>query len=963
MAQEPIGARITRFPLERPGLVTALMVGATLLLGVAAGLPSLWPQTFAPLHPARIDTDPENMLRDDEPHRVFHDRMKERFGLWDMIVVGVVRADHPDGAFTPGTLRRVEKLTRFAEGLRWPPPAEAEDPGARRGVVKAELIAPSTVDFIEQGERGEVRFSWLMPRSPDAPAEARQVREKARRIPFLDGTLVSEDGKALALYLPLTSKDVSYDVYRALEERIARFGAVPETYHITGLPVAEDTFGVEMFYQMAISAPLAMLVIFLLLAYFFRKLTLIVPPMIVAAVCSISAMSLLVITGNTIHIMSSMIPIFLMPIAVLDAIHIISDFFDCYPAHRDRRAAMREVMATLFAPMLFTTLTTAAGFASLALTPIPPVQVFGVFVAVGVVLAWLWTILFIPAAVAAIPERRFASLARPAASGSRGAEPGRLARALAAVGRGVHRRAAAVLGATVLVVAVALYGIGRIEINDNPTHWFVPDHPIRVADRVLNRHFGGTYMAYLRLAPPGTASAEPAPRPDAPDGGENPEPAGGSPAAPAGLEARGPDDADAGPALPAGLGGNAAAPAQRERPPEAAREPRAAPIFKRPEVLRYTERLAGHLRATTDRAGNPLVGKVNAVGDLIKTVHRELLSGAEKDFRIPDTSQAVAQCLLQFQNSHRPGDLWHFVTPDYGQANLWLQLKSGDNKDMERVVRAAERFMGDHPPPVELERDFFGLTYINVVWQDKMVSGMLQAFLGSFLVVLLMMILLFRSALWGILCMVPLTVSVGLIYGLVSLVGKDYDMPVAVLSALSLGLAVDYAIHFLARSRFAHELHGSWRAAVGPVFGEPARAITRNAVVVGVGFLPLLAAPLMPYKTVGLFIALILLTAGAATLLILPALIRVLEPWLFPATRGRALACRCGTCSVAAAAAVALAAVNLHQALEIGWTPLGWGALAAVIVLAVLCAASARRARCRVPDEWAPGPPREKEIP
>ena len=72
--------------------------------------------------------------------------------------------------------------------------------------------------------------------------------------------MVSEDGKAIAIYLPLTDKDLSYNVYRALQGKIAEMGDGPEQFHITGLPVAEDTFGVEMFVQMAISAPAAMAV-------------------------------------------------------------------------------------------------------------------------------------------------------------------------------------------------------------------------------------------------------------------------------------------------------------------------------------------------------------------------------------------------------------------------------------------------------------------------------------------------------------------------------------------------------------------------------------------------------------------------------------------------------------------------------------------------------------------------------
>src|SRR5690606_22025171 len=127
-----------------------------------------------------------------------------------------------------------------------------------------------------------VRFEWLMAEPPADDAQALAIMEKAARIPFLDGTLVSDDGKAVALYLPISSKDLSYRISRQLQSKIAEFGATDDQFYITGLPVAEDTFGVEMFIQMAISAPLAMLAIFLLMLFFFRKLTLILSPMIVA---------------------------------------------------------------------------------------------------------------------------------------------------------------------------------------------------------------------------------------------------------------------------------------------------------------------------------------------------------------------------------------------------------------------------------------------------------------------------------------------------------------------------------------------------------------------------------------------------------------------------------------------------------------------------------------------------------
>ena len=824
-----MSSRLTNMTTRRPWLTTLLMLGGTLLLAGLAIVPSVWPEAVPGLHPASIDTDPENMLDDDEAVRVFHSAMKAALNLNDIVVLGVVNESHPDGVFNPASLARIYELTEFARGLH--------------GVVEVDVIAPSTVDNIEQAGPGSVRFEWLMAEPPQTKEEALVVREKAQRIPFLNGTLVSEDGQAIALYLPLISKDLSHSIYTQLRERIAGFDG-DEQYYITGLPVAEDTFGVEMFVQMAISAPAAMLVIFILMLLFFRKFVLIISPMIIAMVSVIATMSLLVVTGNTIHIMSSLIPIFIMPIAVLDSIHILSEFFDRYPEIKDRRKTICEVVRTLFRPMLFTSITSAAGFASLALTPIPPVQVFGVFVAFGVLLAWILTVTFIPAYVMFIPERSLENFGMV-----HGEAGSRMTRFLGWAGNFTHRRARSILVVSLLSVVVAGYGISKISINDNPTKWFKSSHPIRVADRVLNDHFGGSYMAYLALTPDGevpTIEIEEAPIPVTAAEETEPE-------------------------LPVGLGGLNLEPSEKVEP-EADTGPE---LFKQPEVLRYIEQMQAHLQ-TID-----VVGKSNSLADIVKTVHRELIDGSEEQFRIPDTSAAVAQSLLQFQSGHRPDDLWHFVTPDYRTTSIWIQLKTGDNRDMERVLSAMEEFFADNPPPGSLEPRWFGLTYINVIWQEKMVSGMARAFLGSFVVVLVMMSLMFRSPWWGLMSMIPLTLTIGLIYGAIGLIGKDYDMPVAVLSALTLGLAVDFAIHFLVRVRELYSKQNSWSGTIGQVFAEPARAITRNVIVIAVGFTPLLAASLVPYRTVGVLLASILLVSGVATLLILPALLRIFEKSLF----------------------------------------------------------------------------------
>lgn len=230
------------------------------------------------------------------------------------------------------------------------------------------------------------------------------------------------------------------------------------------------------------------------------------------------------------------------------------------------------------------------------------------------------------------------------------------------------------------------------------------------------------------------------------------------------------------------------------------------------------------------------------------------------------------------------------VTPDFRSTAIWLQLKSGDNQDMTQVIAAMDDYLEANPLPEGVTANWAGKTYINVVWQDDMVAGMLKSLLWAFVIVFIMMTVLFRSPSFGLLAMVPLTVTILAVYGLIGWIGKDYDMPIAVLSSLTLGLSVDFAIHFIQRMRALVAKTGSFAAAAPHIFEEPARAIARNAIVIAFGFTPLFLAALVPYITVGAFMASIMAVSGLATLLLLPALMSLGAKWFFGAPEKAAAA-------------------------------------------------------------------------
>jgi hypothetical protein len=733
---------------------------------------------FAEIH---IDTDPENMLASDQPDRVLYNEVKKNFGINDLIVVGIT---DKAGVFRPGSL---EKAARIIDGILEIP-----------GVITDDVISLTTTNNVRV-EAGLLEVRRIMHQIPEDAVASEALRTAIADNPMLIDKVASADGTGLAIYVPIVSKDQAHRIGDAIKSLAKVHLDEGQHLYIAGLPIAEDSFGIEMFKQMGIMSPVSGMMIFLLLWFLFRKVTLVLPVMAVAMFTVTWGMGLLIGFGFTVHIMSSMIPVFLMPIAVLDSVHILSDFYDRYPVIGDRKETLHQTMNELYTPMLFTSITSSAGFASLMLAPIPPVQVFGAFVAIGIMVAWLLTITLIPASIMLIREDKL-----KAAWGHLKAGNSVLSRKLLQFGQLAYRQAGIIAMSAVLVLAAGIWGVSHIVVNDNPVNWFSKNHELRIADNVMNRLFGGTYMAYLVLA----------------SGTDN--------------------------------------------------------DMKRPEVLHYIDELQHTL------AADAAVGKTSSLADVIGQVSYVLHDADPAWRKVPDNREELAQYLFLYQMSGDAGDLDNFVDYDYRTANIWVQMKQGDNRIMARLQDHVSEFMAANPPPEGITVKWSGLTYINKIWQDLMVGGMLNAIMGGFLTVLILMVVLFRSISLGVLSMLPLTFAITLSYGLAGFAGKDYDMPIAVVSSLALGLSIDFAIHFIQRYRInLVRMGGDLEQTNQVLFGETARAIVRNALVIAVGFIPMAFSPLSPYKTVGIFFALLMVFSSLTTLGLLPGLLKFIHrhPW------------------------------------------------------------------------------------
>ncbi|MFZ5895462.1 MAG: efflux RND transporter permease subunit [Myxococcota bacterium] len=310
-----------------------------------------------------------------------------------------------------------------------------------------------------------------------------------------------------------------------------------------------------------------------------------------------------------------------------------------------------------------------------------------------------------------------------------------------------------------------------------------------------------------------------------------------------------------------------------------------ADYFKDPKALKYIEGLQAELQKL------PIVGKTYSVVDQLKQVNRVLHNDDPAEARLPDTREIVAESLFLISSSNRPSDADNVIDPSAKNVNIWLQLRTWDVAAMREVADVAARYQADHAGPIKLRPA--GMAYLNLMWNEEVLGDMMRGFAFSLVAVFAILALNFRSLKWAALSYVPLVLTIAVIYGVIGLVGKDFDMPICVLSCLSLGMAVDFAIHFIARFRqrldaqYGESTNGRRQAlsdasmlldALMWTAERPGVGIVRNAVLFSGTFSVMLLASLRPYVTVGAFMLSMMVLAAVFTLSVLPAIIVTLGP-------------------------------------------------------------------------------------
>ena len=332
--------------------------------------------------------------------------------------------------------------------------------------------------------------------NPLDDASIARIRDVALGEPLIAQRLISADGDTTAIAITLMFPQANMmevpeamASVRAMVDGVA--GENPDLHFaITGDTALSNAFSELSQADMTTLVPLMYGALLIVMIALLRSGAGTFATVVVIGLSAATAMGIGGWFGILLTPPSVTAPTIILTIAVADSIHILSTMMKEMRHGASKQDAIVEAMRINMDPVFLTSLTTAIGFLSLNFSDAPPFRDLGNLTAVGVVAAWLFSIVLLPALMAVLPA---------SAKSGHGGAPALLERAMIGLAELVirHRKPFLVFGLIIVAGLAAL--IPRITLNDQFVKYFDQGVAFRDDTDFAMKNLSGIYQFHYSL--------------------------------------------------------------------------------------------------------------------------------------------------------------------------------------------------------------------------------------------------------------------------------------------------------------------------------------------------------------------------------------------------------------------------------------------------------------------------------
>lgn len=300
--------------------------------------------------------------------------------------------------------------------------------------------------------------------------------------------------------------------------------------------------------------------------------------------------------------------------------------------------------------------------------------------------------------------------------------------------------------------------------------------------------------------------------------------------------------------------------------------PEAEDLFK-PENLHRIERLQGFLESL------PHVKGTTSIVDYLKQMNRALNEDRPAAYTLPEDPDLVAQYFLLYSAGGDPTDFEEEIDYDYRLANVRARLDTGRFSKEKVVVEAAQHYIDTHFNAPGIEARLSGRVNVDYHWIKRLGESHYGSIAIALMLVWIMASLSFRSLVAGTMSLVPVALTILVIYAYMGFSGTWLSISSSMFAAISIGLGVDFSIHTLERLQVRiRDAHESIDEAILGLYPSTGRALLFNFMALSLGFGVLVVSKVVVLNEFGVTVAVAIATSFLAGMTVLPALAKVFLP-------------------------------------------------------------------------------------
>jgi predicted RND superfamily exporter protein len=830
---------------------------------------------------AELDNNNIRFVPPSNPARITSSYIDETFGSSVFILVGLERKYGTvfDGPF----LNRIREYVARIEQI---------------GMV-GKVYSIINADYIS-GEDGAIFVSPLVPGDfSGAPEEIAELRKRLLSWDLYEDALISDDFTATQILVPLDLTEENYgssDVVREyLQVRdIAKssFTGMADVY-VTGIPIIAATINEAVAQDIRLMIPLVILVVILIVFIPFKKLGatfLSLVSVLVAVIWSIGAMPLLSVK---LSVISTVLPVILIAMGSSYGLHVVIHYLEDREAGGsggEHRALILRLIRRTGKPIFLAALTTFASFISFCFTRVTPIREFGIFASFGVLVSFLITMTLIPAILL---------IRGPAPLGKNRSAAGPVRNRIAGFFSAISAHRGMVLCVVAAVALFSLYGASKIVIDNVMVEYFRSSTDIYRSDKFIREKFGGSKILSVVV------------QAESPEILLHPDCLGALDSLERYLERRVPEVGNVmgftdlvkriNQVLNTGESPDGLAPAPapaavsfwdvdsaegEETEDGDFWDSGEGETFSGGDVEGDRVYSIGEIAGLLDRASKAGMDRSVGAGELVDEFRRLINYEGYSYYEIPrdparygkNTKEELSGLISNYLFL-LSGDISGYADDPLEPTSVktTVQLRTVGQEDTDRGVLAIRRFVEANFPK-NVTVIVGGSALVEGATNTLVVQSQLISVIFSVIAMFVIMSVSYRSFAAGGIAVIPLSILILANFAAMGFLHIKLNLATAMISSVSIGVGIDYTIHFIEAYKHEYRLSGGKGDFLKRVYYVSGTAILVDTLSVGLGFAVLWFSNFVMLRHFGLLVCLAMMISALSGLIIVPALLGFFKP-------------------------------------------------------------------------------------